>query len=359
MSDTSLFSQIALWLDQNVLVATILAVIGAAGVFALAVACLVLLVRLTGAIVSSSGTASNRKIRRAAQEPGYSILIGDFGGYSAKQSRNLIESALADYCSDFSFGAQFKLFRVRSPGGRPEGEILTRARKRLEKSGADMIIWGARLSDDVDGLRVFGVSRGGALTPQQAQPFTLLLPGRLRNFTDPVRRVAAYLLAKRLQPALANPESFREEKVASLGEILDEILSQLSEMNRPLDEATRREVETDFSAIVLHLSETTPQDIWLERLIDRRRATLKILKGDPNTEAQIDARLDLGRALIKRAEVTFDPVAVREASVHLNAAIDALRKHAVIRKAQRASDALARAQSLVETRRRFAVNFSA
>ncbi|MEO0786964.1 MAG: hypothetical protein AAFY10_14805, partial [Pseudomonadota bacterium] len=88
-------------------------------------------------------------------------------------------------------------------------------------------------------------------------------------------------------------------------------------------------------------------------------ATLKILKGDPNTEAQIDARLDLGRALIKRAEVTFDPVAVREASVHLNAAIDALRKHAVIRKAQRASDALARAQSLVETRRRFAVNFSA
>ena len=98
---------------------------------------------------------------------------------------------------------------------------------------------------------------------------------------------------------------------------------------------------------------------WLEKLITRRRVTLETLKGKVETDAQIDARLDLGRALIKRAEVSFDPVALREASVHLNSAIDQLRQHDVIRKAQNASDALARAQSLVETRRRFAVNFSA
>ncbi len=359
MSDADLFSQIAAWLDQNVLVSTSLAVIGAAAVVAACVVILVGLLRGLNSLLGGAGTASNRRIRRAAREPGYSILIGEFGGYNTSTARSLVENALETYCSDFSFGAQYKLFRVRSPGGRPEGEVLVRARKRLEKTGADMVVWGARLSDEADGLRIFGVSRRGSLTPAQAQPFTLQLPGRLRAFNDPVKRAAAYLLAKRLQPALSQPESFREEKVAELGQVLDTMLTDIDGLERAMDAVTRREIETDFASVTLHLSETSDRGEWIERLIERRRATLDGLKGNPDTEALIDARLDLGRALIKRAEKTFDPVAVREASVHLNAAIDALRKHEVIRKAQRASDALARAQSLVETRRRFAVNFSA
>ncbi|MEM9738748.1 MAG: hypothetical protein AAF829_02695 [Pseudomonadota bacterium] len=359
MSDSALFSQIAQWLDQNVLIATSLAVIGAAAVFAIVVALLVVILRVLNALFGRPGNASNRKIRRAAREPGYSILIGEFGGYNSTAASNMVESSLASYCSKFSFGARFKLFRVRNPGGRPEGEVLARARGRLEKTGADMMVWGVRLSEDKDGLRIFGVTRGGNLTPQQAQPFTLLLPGRLRVISEPIKQATAYLLAKRLQPALAKPESFREERVAELGDVLDQILTEIDTIGRPLSEVTSREIETDFSGITLFLSNTMVKDAWLERLVDRRRATLEALKGDLDTEAMIDARLDLGRALIKRAEKTFDPVAVREASVHLNAAIDALRKHDVIRKAQRASDALARAQSLVETRRRFAVNFSA
>lgn len=359
MSDPALLAPIAQWLEQNVLASTILAVFGGAAFCAVAVALLVMIVRTIYGVLGGMGTASNRKIRRAAQDPGYSILIGDFGGYNNTAAANMIESAMEAYCSDFSFGAQFKIFRVRSPGGRPEGEVLTRARQRLEKTGADMIVWGARLSDEADGLRIFGVSRGGSLLPRQARPFTLLLPGRLRAVSEPVMQAAAYLLAKRLQPALARPESFREERVAELGGTLDQILTELEALGPVLFAPTQREVETDFSAITLFLSEKTAREEWLDRLITRRRATLEELKGDPDTEAQIDARLDLGRALIKRAEKTFDPVSVREASVHLNAAIDALRKHDIIRKAQRASDALARAQSLVETRRRFAVNFSA
>lgn len=359
MSDPSLFTQIAQWLDQNVLVSTVLAGVGAAAMFAFGVAFLVVLVRIVYSVVGGAGNASNRKIRRASQEPGFSILIGEFGGYNSTAAANMIESALEAHCSDFSFGAQFKLFRVRSPGGRPEGEVLSRARHRLEKTGADMIVWGARLTDEADGLRIFCVSRGGNLLPRQAKPFTLHLPGRLRAVTEPVKQTVAYLLAKRLQPALSHPESFREERVAELGATLDQILTDLEAQERVLFPQTQREIETDFSAITLFLSETALNEDWLDRVIDRRRATLDDLKGDVDTEAQIDARLDLGRALIKRSEKTFDPVSVREASVHLNAAIDALRKHDVIRKAQRASDALARAQSLVETRRRFAVNFSA
>lgn len=360
MTDVALFSDIAAWLEQHVLVSTSLAVVGAAAIFAVAGLILIYLMRALSAIFGSSDKASNRKIRKAGQEPGYRILIGDVDGPQGHSARSMIEKAFTEHCGSFSFGAQFMLFRVASPGGRPEGEALVRARKRLERTGADMLIWGARLGDDEDGLRLFGISRGGNLTPQQARPFAIALPGRQRQYEDVHARAVAYLLAKRLQPALSRPEAFREEKIAELGATLDEILDGLAvEGVMPISEPVRREIETDFSAITLHLSDSQPRREWLEKLITRRRATLETLKGQIDTEAQIDARLDLGRALIKRAETTFDPVALREASVNLNAAIDALRQHDVIRKAQNATDALSRAQSLVETRRRFAVNFSA
>ena len=45
--------------------------------------------------------------------------------------------------------------------------------------------------------------------------------------------------------------------------------------------------------------------------------------------------------------------------MHLNSVVESLRGSDVIRKVQRASDGLQRAQGMVETRRRFAVNFSA
>lgn len=360
MTDAALFSEIAAWLDQHVLVSTGLAVIGAAASFAVVGLVLIYLLRAIAALIGASDKSSNRAIRKAAQEPGYRVMVGDIDGPQGNAARDFVEKAFEKNCGAFSFGARFMLFRVASPGGRPEGETLAKARRRLEKTGADMLIWGARIGDDVDGLRLFGVTRGGNLTPQQARPFAFSLPGRLRQLEDVHSRAVAYLLAKRLQPALSRPEAFREEKIAELGATLDEILDELAgEEVIALPAGVHREVETDFSAITLHLSDRQPRMDWLEKLISRRRATLETLKGKVETDAQIDARLDLGRALIKRAEVSFDPVALREASVHLNSAIDQLRQHDVIRKAQNASDALARAQSLVETRRRFAVNFSA
>ena len=360
MTDAALFTEIATWLDQHVLVSTGLAVFGAAASFAVAGLILIYLLKGLAALIGASDKSSNRAIRKAAQEPGYRVLIGDVDGPQGNSARDVIEKAFEEHCGSFSFGARFMLFRVASPGGRPEGEALARARKRLEKTGADMLVWGARIGEEVDGLRLFGVSRGGNLTPQQARPFSISLPGRHRQFVDVHARAVAYLLAKRLQPALSRPEAFREEKIAELGTTLDEILDELSgEEVIELPAEVHREIETDFSAITLHLSDRQPRMEWLDKLIMRRRATLDTLKGQVEADAQIDARLDLGRALIKRAEISFDPVALREASVHLNSAIDALRQHDVIRRAQNASDALARAQSLVETRRRFAVNFSA
>ncbi|MEO0464995.1 MAG: hypothetical protein AAF216_00515 [Pseudomonadota bacterium] len=359
MLESDLVNQIAAWMETNVMVSTALATIGAA---ALLIAALVAFFFGVKGIASffGSGGASTRTIRRAGQEPGYRVLLGEFDGGQSSASRDIIEQSLEDHLAEFSFGAQFRTFRVKGVRGRPEGAALDGARRRLKKTGADMIVWGARQGDGEEALRIYGVSRGGSRLPSQAHVFTLRIPGKLRIYSEPMRRVVAYLLAKRLQPALGRPEAFRAEKIAELGATLDTLLDVFEAEDGPaLPAGAQREVETDFSGITLHLTESGPRPEWIDKLIERRRATLEELKDVPDAEAQIDARLDLGQALLKRSETAFDPVGVREASVHLNAAIDALRQHDTIRKAQRASDGLQRAKSLVETRRRFAVNFSA
>lgn len=358
MTQTSPLSEIAAWLDANVLLSTVLAALGAAMLVGILTTLSVLALRLVGRMLSKSNV-SNRSVRRAALEPGYRILIGEFDGSKAGIAARLVTDALEAHLSRFLFGAAISTFRVKSETGRPEGEVLRLARRKLDKSGADLLLWGVRFGDDADGLRLCGVSRGGAVTADQAAPFTIDLPGKLKRFDETVETVAAYLIAKRLQPALGRPDAFRQEKIEGIGAILDDLLDKVETGAPELSRATKLELETDFAAIALFLSEAGMRPEWLDKLITRRRATLEALKAAPDREAQIAARLDLGRALIRRAEQNFDPVAVREASVHLNAAIESLRQHGVIRKAQSASEALQKAQSLVETRRRFAVNFSA
>lgn len=358
MTQPSPLSEIAAWLDANVLLSTVLAALGAATLIGILTALSVLILRLAARMMSKSNV-SNRSVRRAAQEPGYRILVGEFDGSKSGITARLVTNALETHLSRFLFGAAVSTFRVKSETGRPEGEVLRLARRKLDKSGADLLLWGVRFGEEADGLRLCGVSRGGAVSADQAVPFTIELPGRLKRFDETVETIAAYLVAKRLQPALGRPDAFRQEKIEGIGEILDGLLEKVETGAPVLSRETKLELETDFSAIALFLGEAGMRPEWLDKLVTRRRATLEDLKTAPDKEAQIAARLDLGRALIRRAEQSFDPVAVREASVHLNAAIESLRQHGVIRKAQSASDALQKAQSLVETRRRFAVNFSA
>lgn len=360
MTNTALFSRLAEWLEANVLVSTVLSVLGAVTLVALAGLLAVVAARVLFRLLGRSGISSDRRIRKAGQEPGYRIVFGDVHGAGGYTIREQIETALVDHLGPFCFGAQFRLFRITGLKGRPEAGLLGVARKRLERTGADMIVWGARLNDQEDGLVLHGVSRGGTVIPGEATGFTLRLPGRTRAWSgEQMARAIAYLLAKRMQPALGRPEVFRAERVEGLGEHLDAILAAQEEGRLNLPEAPRREVERDFTSIALYLSQDTPRAAWLEKVITRRRNTLEALKELPDADARTEARLDLGEALLRQAEGRFDPVAVREATVHLNAVIETLRDHEVIRTVQRASDGLQRAKAMVETRRRFAVNFSA
>lgn len=355
MSENELLSQIAGFMDRFVYDSAPLAAIGAAAIIGVIGTILLVGLRLALRIAARSGRASNGAVKRAASLPGYRILVGDVDGRGGAALRKVLQNSLETHLDLFNFGALYRLFHVISLKGAPEGAVLRAARKRLEKTGADMFIWGTRRHDGEDGLLVHGVSRGGGLSAEQAEPFTIALPGRAEAYGEAERKALTYALAKALQPALARPESFRPERIREVADILDALLDS----GLALDRTLRRSLERDFSAITLHLAESQPNWTLMEKLIVRRRATLNELKQEPNSRDLLQARLDLGQALLKMSEVRFDPVAVREATVALSAVVEVLRSHPVIREAQRASDGLAKAQSLVETRRRFAVNFNA
>ena len=76
-----------------------------------------------------------------------------------------------------------------------------------------------------------------------------------------------------------------------------------------------------------------------------------------NPERAIQARMDIGRALLARAAKKYEAELVREAIGYLSQVVEALRTDPSIMRAQAASDAMFKAQSLMETRKRFAVNF--
>ena len=67
--------------------------------------------------------------------------------------------------------------------------------------------------------------------------------------------------------------------------------------------------------------------------------------------------MDIGRALLARAAQKFESELIREAIGHLSQVVEALRGDPSIMRAQAASDAMFKAQSLLESRKRFAVNF--
>jgi hypothetical protein len=164
-------------------------------------------------------------------------------------------------------------------------------------------------------------------------------------------RETQYLAA--LGVVLGNPQSFRPEKIS----LLAEALSAMLDHEGPMPVAVRNEVEGDFCASAVHVAEEAGDLAGLDRVIALRREHLTegAVQADP--ERAIQARMDIGRALLARAAKKYEPELVREAIGYLSQVVEALRADPSIMRAQAASDAMFKAQSLMETRKRFAVNF--
>jgi hypothetical protein len=341
------------WFEANVVDATELATFGFVMLCVLAAALVILALSLLGSLLKTLRNASGARAARNDKTPGYRILVARPSGKRAGRAWKWLLTALDSHLSEFNFGAPLKLFRTGTIRGGMQTRAVQRARRRLDVADADMLVWADRTGRREDGFVIHGLSRGGGLTAAEARSFTLVLPGKMADLEGQMPRVAAYLLARELQPALAHPQSFRAEKMKTLSDALSELLAE----SPALSVALRSRIEADFCASSVHVAEQSGDMEALDHVIMLRRIHLEDIKSDRDASRAVQAHMDLGRALLARATKQFDRKTVEEAISHLSKVIEALQADPTIKRAQAASDAMYKAQNLLETRKRFAVNF--
>ena len=341
------------WFEANALDDGALAAFGFAMIIVLAIVVIGLIFSLLGSLIKTLTTVSGARAARRDKSPGYRLLIARPSGKGAGKAGKWLMSALENHLSEFNFGAPYKVMKTGSIKGGLDPKALSSARRRMAASDADLLVWAERTSGRADGFVVHGLSRGGGLRPDEAVPFTIALPGKFTALRGQMPRAAAYFLARELQPALANPQSFRPEKMKILTEVLDEMLEDCPSLSPLL----RSRMESDFCASGVHVAEAAGDLAALDRVISMRREHLKNITSDSDPLRAIQAHMDIGRALLARAAKQFDQKTVEDAMKHLTKVIEALQADASIQRAQAASDAMYKAQNMLETRKRFAVNF--
>lgn len=341
------------WLKTNVPGAEWLALFGAAVAIVAVLYAVFKLLRGVGWLGSAIANGSRAARARANKTPGFRILIARPAGSASARTAKWLGSALSRHLPVFSFGAPFSLIPMGQIRGGLGTASVARARKRMATADADLFVWASRQGKGERGLEVHGLSRGGGLSPADARLFTIALPGARKAQTEDVARLAAYLIAKHLQPALSDPQAFRVEKIRELAHELDSVL----EHDLPVSLALRNEIEADFCAAGVRVAEELGELSALDKVIAMRRRHLEAATLTADTGRIIQAKLELGRALIVRAEKQFDQTVVKEAIGHLAQAVEGLRGDPTIQRAQSASDALFKAQAMIESRKRFSLNF--
>ena len=341
------------WLKTNVPGAEWLDLVGAAVVL---VAGLIVLSWILGRVfrvTSAIYNSGKARAAKASKSPGFRILLAKPEGSGSRRTQKWLTAALTSNLPIYAFGAPFTLVPMGRIKGGLETASVARARKRMATADADLFVWVSRHGKGERGLELHGLSRGGGLSPADARLFTIALPGARKAQTAEVARVAAYFLAKHLQPALSDPQAFRAEKIRELAAELDGVMAS----HLPISATMRAEIEADYCAAGVRVAEELGELSALDNVIQLRRRHLEEANLKADTGRIIQAKLDLGRALIVRAEKQFDQAVVKEAIMHLAAAVEGLRADPTIQRAQSASDALFKAQAMIESRKRFSLNF--
>ncbi|MCR9269033.1 MAG: heme biosynthesis HemY N-terminal domain-containing protein [Hyphomonadaceae bacterium] len=301
-------------------------------------------VKAFAALVRMISTSMASRKRRSTQ--GFGIAISPLMGPQGNAQTKAIFAALEEHLSLFTFGSPFEL--VRAPRMRAKGSkgLRAAATEWLEKSSTDLVLWGYRPRGKAEAARVEVLSLGGSLTPSDAMHSEGLLPYISKTNKETTSRVVAYLVARAIQPGLSDGTAFRPDKLAPVADLLMECLQGRDQ----LPDRTLLTLETDYCSMALALE----TDAHLQRVIEMRRRRLAADESMHPT-FEIQARIDLGRALLMQSKTNFDPVRVREAMDHLKIAVDRLKADPTLRLAQATNIAVQQGQAMLSNRKRFSV----
>ena len=332
------------WFNSNIAGSVIWSGIGlAAAMLAILFVVYMIFTGIARLISIISTTLASRK-RRSTQ--GFGIAIAPIMGPKGLAQTKQIIAALEEHLDQFTFGSPFEI--VRAPRIQAKGAkgLRAAATKWLEKSSTDLVIWGHRTRGKSAPAKVEVLSLGGSLKPHDAMHSEGLLPYIDENNVDVTARVGAYLIARALQPGLADGSAYRPEKLEPVATILMACLQHPG----ALPEQTQLTLESDFCSMALAIGTRD----YLARVVEFRR---KRLAGDAQLPPtfEIGARIDLGRALLAQAQANFDPVRVREAMDHLKIAVERLKADPILQLAQATNQAVMQGQEMLSNRKRFSV----
>jgi hypothetical protein len=332
------------WYSQTIAGSPVWAGIGFFAVLLILTVAIGVIGMLVWGQISRMTRVMRRKQRQNTQ--GYFVAIAPIKGARGKASSRALMDNLQRHIANFSFGAPIEV--VSAPNPRVTAKFGKRdaARNWLRDNACDLIAWGYREDGKQSPIIMDVLSREGSLTAKEAKYHRIALPPRLDDATETEQIAAAYMLARALQPGLADATAFRPEKLHGAAKILGKCIAQPD--NLPAE--TLAVMEADYCRMALHLG----TEAHLEDVVRLRRARLGSDEVS-DTMTTIATRLDLGRALLKLSETQFDTARVREGMDHLKIAIDLLRKNPTLQLATQATLAAQQGQSMLQAHQRFSV----
>ncbi|MGE0596287.1 MAG: hypothetical protein AB7P07_07975 [Hyphomonadaceae bacterium] len=285
------------------------------------------------------------------------VLIAEIegGGHGLRQE---MKEAIEDNFGLFSFeqDVQVDLFPIKlktlAPTAHPEARRrnAVEAAEALERSAADVIVWGKRTWLGKLDLRMTTLPAYG----RTHDVIDLQLSWRAGRPDELVQRALAFALARKARPVLNRPQDYKPERLQPIIEALDRMIDA-----SPTDvsENLQMDLLSDFASGALSLGERGGHIRWLQKALDARQRYLDRVDRTTDPGAWGAAQQEVGRALTALGEREGARDKLEEGVARLRIAMDALRSTDSLQQAEVALRALQRAEQTLQQRRRIGLRW--
>jgi len=280
------------------------------------------------------------------------VLIGDIegGGFLVRQE---MKEAVEDNFGLFSFepNVQVDVFPVRlktlAANAHPESRrrVAVEAAEALERSAADVIVWGKRNWLGKLDLRIMTLPGYGRVHEVQ----DLQLGWRTGRPDEIVQRALAFALARKARPVLHRPQDYKPERLQPIVEALDQMVDARPDT---VSDGLQLDILSDFASGALSLGERGGHIKWLQKSLDARQNYLDRVDRTTDPIAWGSAQQEIGRALTALGEREGARDKLEEGASRLRLAMDVLRSTDSLQQAEVALRALQRAEQTLQQRRR-------
>lgn len=283
------------------------------------------------------------------------VLIAEVGGGGLRQE---LKEAVEDNFGLFSFeqDVQVDLFplalRALPANAHPEARRRNamEAIEALERSAADVIVWGRRnLFGKLD-LRITTMPAYGR-TPEVQE---VQLGWRVGRPDELVQRALGFALARRARPVLNRPQDYKPERLQPIVEALDRMIDASPD---EISDSLLMDILNDYASGALSLGERGGHVRWLQKSLDARQRYLDKVDRTTDPAAWGAAQQEVGRALTALGEREGARDKLEEGVARLRIAMDALRSTDSLQQAEVALRALQRAEQTLQQRRRIGLRW--